>query len=262
MHVLLWLLGCTVDPTPAVAAEPASLTGRFESADLCLALYGNGDFELSGMSGGSGKVLFMGSAGLAGEQLSLKVDRIWNYRWSTPCRKHHEFGKDIDVRNVLGTNVQKGDTTAFTLKRTQEGIELCAVDCAQMKAVGPVLSGRWMHPMRMPGAGHEALPVDQFVSLSTSGGSIDVGVEPAAGLGRRNAYGEGEVVSTGRDAFRVTVRTNLVSDGPLDSLGMRFEKGTHTDLTVTRLAGHQIRVCGRPTDCVDLARFMASSDHE
>jgi hypothetical protein len=121
--------------------------GWWRGDDVCLQLFGNGDFELSIMTSGP-KQQVIGTAkvtpGSDGKyKVALTTARIWRARYIGKCHRTNEDGKWIESADVLGATFAPAKTTELTLSAAGDTVELCGTTCVTLKRATPVLSGRW-----------------------------------------------------------------------------------------------------------------------
>jgi hypothetical protein len=248
------------EPPPPRDDEPASLIGWWRSDAVCLELFASGDFELSSMAS-EPKVMVMGKATVTaadgGFDLQLATERIWKGRYVSSCRKHHETGRFIDERDMLGVTFKPGTTSALKLKRVGEGqVELCGTACQALTRATPRLAARWRREqLDYPGNPEFTWAAGEFLELNIDEqlGHVWVGLPDAKFA---TVYAKVEAKYAAPDRFTVTVTPDdRMGDAKLEptTLGVKLTVHQPLEFAARRLAGERVELCGAD-GCATLGR--------
>lgn len=269
-----------VPEVPAVMPGTQIAWGRYKGSQTCLELFANGDAHLNRI-GGRRKVQVIGAlelddaAGATRDEkgahtLRFDVRRVWQARFTSPCRKHHELGEFTEQVSLLGHSFAAG-SHALTLRKVDETqLELCAQSCETLERVPTVLHGRWRLPEMSGAREASGQPSGVVLDLDVeSSGVASSGVWISVGPERRWAMltGTTQVTETMPDHFDLHFEATMVDTGkgvtaPPDT---KWRKGSTLDLRVERLPEERLRVC-RPSAsgpaCTVLERMFDAYDHD
>ncbi len=229
-------------PTAPVVAAPAawSAVGWWRSDGLCFELFANGDFHLT-LMGAAPKAQILGTAKLpGGDRAELTVTRIWQARFTGPCRRTHQLGQWIDSKDALGITFKPGATLPLTLARLDDDhVELCGKTCAKLARETPALTGRWRR------AGMESPPWTTGDLLELKLGATSSHLWIGAADGEHDTIrGQATARYVGADRFSITLTTGERS----------------LELTARRLPGERLELCA--DRCSTLERQFDAYHHD
>lgn len=225
--------------------------GWWRSDSVCLELFENGDFELSSRGQGP-KVLVMGRVEVvesAGNEqtLRLAVKRIWQTRWSTPCRRRHEFGKWANEENILGHRFSPDEVVSITVERLGDDVlRLCVESCVELERDTPLLGGRWSRPKSSNA---------ELVELALYETGQRLVLENGSKVHKLRVQGEAKFV--GLDVFEITL-IPMRSDLDIRLFDTPVPDGQPRRLGARRLAGQRLEVCDEAGQCGILERQFDS----
>lgn len=259
------VIGCRkADPPDRAPAEPMALVaprvatpppqawsavGWWRSDSLCFELFANGDFELS-LMGATPKAQILGAAKLTGGDraaVQLSVTRIWNARFTGPCRRMHELGRWVDSRDALGITFKPGATETLTLARIDDDhVELCGKTCAKLARATPVLAGRWRRAgMESPTNPTTPWTIGELLELELGPTSSHVWI--GADGGRLDTIrGQAKARFLGADRFAIAL-----TSGELE-----------LELGARRLTRERLELCGADRRCSTLERQFDAYHHD
>ncbi len=228
-------------PTAPSVAAAWSAVGWWRSDSLCFELFANGDFHLT-LMGAAPKAQILGTAKLpGGDRAELSVTRIWQARFTGPCRRTHQLGQWVDSKDALGVTFKPGASLTLTLARIDDDhVELCGKTCAKLSRETPALTGRW----RRAGM---ASPTTPWMT----GDLLELDLGPTSHLWIGAADGKHDTIRgqataryVGADRFSIALTTGERS----------------LDLTARRLPGERLELCA--DRCSTLERQFDAYHHD